>query len=284
MTANRRILILVGVALALAIAYWMLLLSPKRAEIADLDREKATLSASLSEAEGQIDAGRAAKAGFGSDYAQLVTLGKAVPDGDEQAALMVQLNATGASTGNVFTSIALESSGAEPPAEAGGETDATIAPTATAPPSESEASADPAEEPAGETAEDPSTAAATAEPAEASVAALPIGAEVGDAELATLPYQLEYKGNFFKLADFIAGIDRMVEVDRRGRIDVGGRLLTIDGFALNPHEGEGLSELAGSFVVTSFVTPAGEGRTAGATPAGPAPDEAIPVSDTSTAP
>ena len=60
---------------------------------------------------------------------------------------------------------------------------------------------------------------------------LPLGAAVGSAGLPTMPYDLTFTGDFFDIADFMAGLDAMVKVDGKG-IGVDGRLLTIDGFSL----------------------------------------------------
>lgn len=255
MNTTNRTLIFLLLAVAGAAVFWFLMLSPKKDEIAALDEQIAQLHSSIAESQQATATGKQAQESFNSDYAQLVTMGKAVPDGDEQAALLVQLNQLGIRNDTFFSSITMDSSGSSAPAPAApAPSPATVEPSATAPPGEST---------------DPATQ--TAVPAtEVSVAALPIGAEVGSAGLGTIPYSLLYRGNFFKLADFIASIDGLVETADDGRIKVNGRLMTINGFSLNPAEDEGdLSSLSGNFSITSFVTPAAQGLMAGATPAGP---------------
>lgn len=256
MNAANRTLIVLLLAVAGAAVFWFLLLSPKKDEIAVLDEQIAQLNSSIADSQQAAAAGRQAKENFKSDYGQLVTLGKAVPDGDEQAALLVQLNQLGIENDTFFSSITMESSGsAAPPPSSSGSSPAAVEPSATEPPGEDSSSTPPL-----------TTPVAT----EASVATLPIGAEVGSAGFGTIPYSLLFRGNFFKLADFIASINGLVETDDNGQVKVDGRLLTINGFALSPAEQEGdLTSLTGNFSVTSFVTPAAEGLMAGATPSGP---------------
>ena len=55
-----------------------------------------------------------------------------------------------------------------------------------------------------------------------------------------------------------------------------GRLLTVDGFALEPDDELGFPLLKGTFAITTYLTPAGQGVTAGATPAAPAPATTVP--------
>ncbi len=108
-----------------------------------------------------------------------------------------------------------------------------------------------------------------------------------------MPYDLEFSGDFFEIADFIALLDGQVGLKADGTPSVFGRLITIDEFTLDlgrsdastPVGGAAASpELQAEFSVTTFLTPASEGATAGATPAGPAPAGTTPVSTTPTTP
>ncbi len=270
MSSSNRILVILLAAVALAAAYWFLMLSLKKEEITTLDAQIEQLHSSIAQSEQAASMGEQAKASFETDYSQLVTLGKAVPDGDEQAALLVQLNQIGRRNNAFFSSLVLESSGATPPSAPVASGDAAVTPSTTAP----------AGEPQDSTVMAASPTAASAN----AVAALPIGATVGEAGLATLPYKLLYSGSFFKLADFIASIDGLVSTDSDGQIKVDGRLMTIDGFALSPQNGEDLSKLSGNFVITTFVTPPSQGLTGGATPSGPSDQAVTAANTTGTAP
>lgn len=113
---------------------------------------------------------------------------------------------------------------------------------------------------------------AVAAPAESAVATAPDGSSVGSAGFTAQSYTLDFKGSFFEIADFMAGLDRLV--DPRGkRISADGRLITLDAFSLTPDGGE----LAASLTVNAYLTPAGQGLTAGATAGGPAVTGTVPT-------
>lgn len=86
-----------------------------------------------------------------------------------------------------------------------------------------------------------------------------------------MPYEMSFTGDFFQIADFMERLDGLVHI-RGGVPDVRGRLLTVDGFTLTPAEDDTSAnpELTASLSVTTFLTPADQGITAGATPSGPA--------------
>jgi hypothetical protein len=117
-----------------------------------------------------------------------------------------------------------------------------------------------------------------AAPLEATAALLPIGATVGTAGLPVMPYEMSFEGGFFEIADFFGRIDGMVDSDGDSTT-VDGRLLTIDGFNFIPGPA-GLPGLTATVNATSYLTPADQGITAGATPAGPAPETATPAATT----
>lgn len=252
--------ILVGVAvLGLLAAAWFMLLSPKRAELTKLNEEVAELELSAGEQEQLALAGEAAKASFDANYHRLVVLGKAVPGDDDTASLLVQTSALAGRAGLEFRTLNLSAGGVEAPAP----------PTAAA-----ETTAD---APAGL---DPSGAAAPAPATEAAAATLPIGATVGAAGLPVMPYDLTFKGQFFDIVDFLAALDKQVRVVGDGGV-VDGRLMTVDGFSLKGSATDGFPHLDASLHVTTFVAPADQGLTAGATPAAPpasVPAEPVPVS------
>ena len=83
-----------------------------------------------------------------------------------------------------------------------------------------------------------------------------------------MPYSLSFTGDFFQVADFIKGIDSLVDTNGTG-VAVDGRLVTLDGFALNGDPELGFPHLDATFAVTTYVTPPRQGLTAGATPRRP---------------
>jgi Tfp pilus assembly protein PilO len=127
--------------------------------------------------------------------------------------------------------------------------------------------------------------ASTAAPATESAASmLPIGATVGAAGLPILPYELTFRGDFFQVADFMAGVDRLVKT-RKGEVAADGRLVTIDGFTLASDDVRPFPTVKATLNVTTYVTPSGQGLTPGATPAGPTatPAAAAQTAETATA-
>jgi Tfp pilus assembly protein PilO len=266
--------ILLSVAVAGVIAaFWLVVISPKRDEAAGLKQDVDGLQSSLEQAQQAAAAGEQAREDFEVNYRRLVVLGKAAPADGDQAGLLVQLQRLADRSGVGFQSIDLTSS-------------AQSASTSTTPPSGSDSSVSPIPPvtPATGTTEDtatPSTAAAT----EAVAATLPIGASVGPAGLPVMPYNLTFTGDFFQIANFLESLDEMVHMPH-GEVDVTGRLLTVDGFALAPEQttaGASLSAtptLTASLSVTTYLTPADQGITAGATLSGPAPATPAPVTPT----
>jgi hypothetical protein len=103
---------------------------------------------------------------------------------------------------------------------------------------------------------------------------MPLGASIGPAGLAVMPYTLTFTGDFFQIAGFIHGIDKLVET-KNATVGVEGRLVTIDGFSLSAtedeEEGAGDNRLSANFTVTTYITPPGQGVTAGASTSEPAP-------------
>ena len=68
----------------------------------------------------------------------------------------------------------------------------------------------------------------------------------------------------------MAGVDRLVN-PRKARIAADGRLVTIDGFTLAADDVFPYPVLKATVQITTYVTPADQGLTVGASPAGPAP-------------
>ncbi|HET7417736.1 MAG TPA: hypothetical protein VFJ61_08955 [Solirubrobacterales bacterium] len=224
---------------ALAIAFWMLLLSPKRAEVTKLDQQVATKEEALSLHQSEVQRGLEAQRAFPQQYQQLVVLGKAAPAEDDTASLLVQLNRIARDADIRFETFQLEDSGG---GEEGGAEEVTAAPEG----------------------EEPTS------PTEVAAAKLPLGASIGSAGLAVMPYSLTFKGSFFKLADFINGLDKLVKT-KNSEVEVTGRLITISGFNLKADSNKGFPFLEASFSVNTFLVPPAQGVTAGATPTSPEP-------------
>jgi Tfp pilus assembly protein PilO len=246
MSASNRVIAAMVAVAALAVVFWMLLLSPKRAEISKLDRQVATQEESLSLHQQEVQRGREAEQAFPREYQQLVVLGKAAPAEDDTASLLVQLNRVAGDARIRLQTFQLAATGEQ-----------------TAP---EEAAAAPTE---GE---------APASPTEVAASTLPLGASIGPAGLAIMPYSLTFEGSFFHLADFIDGLDSLVET-KNSKVEVTGRLITVNGFSLKADENKGFPFLKAEFGVTTFLVPPSQGITGGAAPTSPEPATA-PVATT----
>jgi Tfp pilus assembly protein PilO len=282
MRANER-MIFVGVAIvALAVGFYLLILSPKRNQASELQSQIDQLHSSIATAEQQTSYGEQARQDFPKYYGRMVVLGKAVPAEADTASLLVQLNSISSQTNLDFRSIAISDGGSGSGAPAGGAaatgssspTSPTGAAQAAASTASTASSAGSTTSTASATGSSPSPATASAAPApatEAAAAALPIGATVGPAGLPTLPYNLSMRGGYFDVSNFIGKIDGLVEpVGGGSQLAPDGRLLTIGGFNLQLR-GTGTSpRLKADFVINAYST-GSEGLTLGASPSAPAP-------------
>lgn len=262
MSSSSRLIVSILLVAALGIAFWMLALGPKREEADELAAQVGQLRVTLSEAENKATEAAAARREFPEDYEQLVLLGQAVPAGDETASLLVELNHVATSAGVKFQSIELS-----------GEGEAAPASEAVAPPATPSSSATSGAVPAS----------ATTPPTEAAASVMPLGASIGPAGLAKMPYSLTFTGDFFDFADFIEKINSLVDTSN-GKVAVDGRLVTLDGFALSGTPEGGFKRLNATFAVTTYLVPPSQGITAGASPTAPVPSVATPAAATEAPP
>jgi hypothetical protein len=239
MTLSRRDrYILIGlVAVGAIAALWLMALSPKRDEAAQLDKDIAAAQQQLDQSKQEKVTFAQAQLAFPRMYASLGRLGKAVPSDEEVPSLLVQLNHAAAQANVDFRSVALtldeSAEAAAPPPPAAGTTGAAGA------------------TPAGATG---ATGAAGATVSGGSATAVP-------AEFEKLPFEYKFEGGFYKLEKLIHNINALVE-RRNQELAVAGRLITIEGFAMKRGKV--------TIVATSYVLPAGQGLFGGATPAAPA--------------
>jgi Tfp pilus assembly protein PilO len=242
-SSDRSILVVVGVLVLIA-AFWFLVLAPKRNEASDLSDQVSALESQVAAQEALATSATTAKTDFKTNYRQLVTLGKAVPVDADTPSLLTQLQSLSSKSNVKFQGIELSS---------GGTGTAAAAPTPISPT-------------AGTT-----TTSAT----EATASLLPLGANIGPAGLPIMPYSLTFQGSFFDVADFFGRIDNMVTATTN-KVAVNGRLLTIDDFTLAPVD-QTKDQLQVTVDATSYVSPADQGTTAGATPTGPAAAAPVPA-------
>ncbi|HEV7774346.1 MAG TPA: type II secretion system protein GspM [Conexibacter sp.] len=247
MTTRDRTMVLVLALAALVAAGWFLVLAPMRDEAGSLssqiDTQRQTLDAALAD----VAAGTQARHRYAHDYATVARLGAAVPEDDNVASLLVQVqHAAGASDVDFRALKVGGGSGAAAPA------------------------------PPPPTAPTDGTAAAT----QATTATLPPGALVGPAGFPTMPFAFTFTGDFFHMSTFIGRLERFLVV-RNQRLSVSGRFMTIDGIGLNA-AADGFPRIEAAVAATTYLLPATQGLTDGATAAGPA--TATPASASSGAP
>ena len=121
--------IVVGVlACVVAIAgFWFLALKPKRAEAEKAATRAEQAETRLQEANSALATAAGAKKSFDSDYATIARLGKAVPEDDDAASLVFQIETAARKAGIDFRSLAVGGGAAAADAHAGPEQQATAA-------------------------------------------------------------------------------------------------------------------------------------------------------------
>jgi Tfp pilus assembly protein PilO len=101
---DRMVLIAVVVLVALGAA-WILVVSPERKQAGELSTQVAAAQTQLASAEGEVSSARAAQSQYAAAYSALVSLGKAVPPGQEVPALIDQIAQASNQKSINFTSI-----------------------------------------------------------------------------------------------------------------------------------------------------------------------------------
>ena len=87
-----------------------------------------------------------------------------------------------------------------------------------------------------------------------------------------MPYKLRFSGSFFDMADFFADLDKTVDiVDSGGDPEVRGRLMTVNGFAMVGDPVHGFPLVQASMSLNTYVVPADQGLSDGASPGGSGP-------------
>ena len=92
MSDRDRKILLLALPLLLVVAYWFLLLGPKRDEATKAEADLTEQQARLQSAEAAADAAKGAQGSFESDFTELVRLGKAIPSSVDMPSLIVQLD------------------------------------------------------------------------------------------------------------------------------------------------------------------------------------------------
>jgi Tfp pilus assembly protein PilO len=266
---DRKIIMLL-IPLAIAAAYWFLLLSPKREEAGKVKEQLATAQSQRDDATARAGQLSAAKRSFGTDYATVIRLGKSIPSGVDMPSLLVQLDRAARGTGiqfrDVKTGERTAAAGAAPAASSGGAPAAGAGnPAAQGAPAAQSGSGKAAQAAAGATEQSNDASAKSGLPANAPAGGANAGASVPGLE--TVPLDFEFSGSFFDLADFFHRMKRFVRV-ANDDILVRGRLISINSFTFD--SSESFPALVATVHATVYLAPKAEGVAAGASPKGPA--------------
>jgi len=246
-TARDRIIIVVVLVAAALAGAWFVGLAPKRKEATDLSAKLDVARQQLTEVQQGAAKAREAKAQYDSDYGQVATLGKAVPKSDAVPSLVYQLQTAAHEAKITFSSLKVAGSSAPP--------------TTPSTPAQSAAAANNATN-GGSSSANGSTSSSTATPStstpttsapatQAASASLPPGAAVGSAGFPTMPFSFVFNGSFFDMERFLREVQRFVRVDGKS-VDVRGRLLSIDGFALNAGD-KGFPSVKANISATAYL-------------------------------
>lgn len=285
---DRKILLLL-VPLIVFGVYWFLLLAPKREEAATAQQDLVVQEQRRDDAEARAASLAGARTSFAADYAELVRLGKAVPTSVDMPTVLVQLEDAARGTKIKFIRITTQEREAAPAAATPPPgTDGSGSDPATAGGAPAQSAPGGAAESAGNTVTSANDSSAAAEqsgvdPADTQTSeaakdgSLPVGGGAAGETASTsaavpgldaVGLELEFTGNFLDLSDFFHRIKRYVALDGE-RLDVRGRLLTVDGIAFKS-EPDIFPRIRATVTATAYLAPKLEGETAGATPSGPA--------------
>lgn len=234
---DRTVLAVIGLAALLA-GFWMLVLKPKREEVAELKKQVTAETQRRDEALARVRAGEEARRTFAEDYATVARLGKAVPVGDQTPSLLYQLESVADANAVDFRSLKVRAGG-------GG-----------------------ASAPGNGSAPQPGSVTS---PTQAAAAVAPPGSTVGPAGFPTMPFSFQFEGDFFRMERLFSAIERFTSTFPNGEdVDVRGRLITVDGFSLIESRIHGFPRVNASVAATAYVLPPGEGVTVGADQSAPA--------------
>jgi Tfp pilus assembly protein PilO len=242
-TARDRIIIAVVLVVAALAGFWFLAIAPKRKDATALQAKIDVASQQLAQAEQSAAQARHAKERYDVDYGEVATLGKAVPKNDALPSLLYQLQSAAHNARVNFTSLKVTSTGA--PASTPAAATASVAQSAN---------------PSAATAANP--AAAT----QAATATLPPGAVVGSAGFPTMPFSFVFDGSFPDMQSFLRDVQRFVRV-KGDKVDVSGRLLSVDAFSLIPGP-NGFPSVRANISATAYLLAPGDNTSSAAAPTG----------------
>jgi hypothetical protein len=227
---DRMVLIVIGVVVVLGAA-WMLIVSPERQKASKLGGEVSAAQAQVAAAESTVSSARAAQSQYAAAYASLVNIGKAVPPSEEVPALIDQLTQASNEKNVEFSAI---TPGASTGASASGSASGSAS---------------------------TSTSASAASPSSGAAAS---GQQA--AGFTEVPFTFSFGGSYFDLEHLFRKLTEFTTLNAAGKLEVNGRLLTINSVSLTAASGAEPGKpggaLTGSITATAYVMPASAGLTA----------------------
>src|SRR4051812_7109893 len=287
---DRRILLIL-VPIVVLIAYWFLLLAPKRDELKTARSEQQQAEQARDQAVAQAAQLEHARQTYAADYAELVRLGKAIPETVDAPSLLVQLDRASHGTHIDFDSVTF---GARAAATAPAAAQTTQGPAQ--PNGNAAVGGAPAQTGVGKAAESAGNTVVKANGASSSVDQASGGGgtttttttpATANPALDSVAMTFNFTGTYFDLADFFHRLKRFVHTTNN-QIFVHGRLMTIDSLSFAPGTTTGggapSSKLTATVGATVYLAPKSQGATAGATPEAPASSDSEIGTTTTTVP
>jgi hypothetical protein len=259
---NRDRIVIGVVACAVAVAgFWFLALKPKRADVAAAGQRAEAAQTQLQAANDALATATGARARLDADYATMARLGKAVPDDDDAASLVFQIESAARDAGIDFRALTVGANGAPSPA-----TPAASSSSSSSSPSSKSSSSSSAAPAAGTTG--------AAAPAPHAATALPPGVVAGTDGMNRLPFTFIFDGDYFSLTKLLDLLHSFTTT-KGETVTVRGRLLTVEGVNLEQGR-KGFPQVKATITATAYVSseqitlPGGAGAVAQPTAATPA--------------
>jgi hypothetical protein len=282
---DRRILLIL-IPIVVLIAYWFLILSPKRDELKTARDDQQAAEAARDQAVAQAAQLEKARQTFAADYAAVVRLGKAIPDTVDSPSLLVQLDRASKGTHIDFNSVTfgdrttasvpVSTTTTQGAAQPNGNAAAGGAPASSAPGTAAESAGNAVNQGNQASSNVNAASGGTTTTSTTTTTATTTGAAPAttSATLDSVALTFNFAGSYFDLADFFHRIKRFVYV-ANNQTFVRGRLLSIDTLTFQPGAATAgattsTGELTATIGATVYLSPKSEGATGGATAAGPA--------------
>jgi hypothetical protein len=238
---NRDRIVIGVVACAVAVAgFWFLALKPKRAEVAAAGQRAEEAQTQLQAANDALATATGARARLDADYTTMARLGKAVPDDDDAASLVFQLESAARKAGIDFRSLTV-----------GGATGAAT--TTPSQPSSSSTSSSSSSKSSSGTSTTPSTTGTTGAAAGTTTgtSALPPGVVAGSNGMNNLPFTFVFDGDYFSLSKLL-DLVRSFTTTNGDTVTVRGRLMTVE--SVNLQEGRnGFPQVKATVNATAYL-------------------------------